>query len=477
MMQHLDEHTIELYVAGSIRVADRKSAIEEHLAGCPTCRDLADRMKSYYQDFEQALAERDGTSVGRSDAVVKSRRPLTPRYERHAKAVRVERGGGVARVFKFARQHPMATIGGSGILIGGLALLLNAVIPGKTHYENPAYCVYSHDQGLIEIRNAENKNLWTLSTKLFLRRAVTTDQVTFSRSTLVRDLNGDGRNEVITILPLGEETNNHTLRAFDGPDRLLVKKSFSEPFQYLDRTYSSNIDFGSLIVEDIGKDGHPEVWITGNSRDRSPSVTIRMDGEGNVLGKYWHFGQLREVYCARLGDDHKKQIILTGMDDAEDTTHNEFPVIVVLDPEKVVGETRSSRSTGFAFPVSDAEVFCVSLPQSDINLALGKRAGSTVMMDTTYSLMPFRVTTTVQRRDVDFFDLDYFFDSTMTIKEVKSNNHTDSVREELVKQGLLKRSAERSYQQNLKDNVRYWDGREWQGNPTRVQYHPKIALE
>jgi hypothetical protein len=478
MMQHLDEHTIELYVAGSNRVADRKSEIEGHLAECPTCRDLADRMQRYYADFEQLLAGGDRTNVARSSAIVKSRHPLSPMYEKQAKAVHVEkRSGSVARVFEFARRHPIATFGGSGVLIGGLALLLNTVIPGRAYDQNPAYCVYSREQGLIEIRNAENRSLWAFSTKLSSKTDGNNEKVTFSRSIFTRDLNGDGINEVITILPLRTETNNHSLRVFDSRKRLLVEKTFSEPFQYLDRTYSPNIDIGSMIVEEFGNNCSPEIWITGNSRDRSPGVTIRMDAFGNVLGKYWHFGQLREIYCARVGADHRKQIILAGMDDAEDTTHNEFPAIVVLDPEKVIGETRSSRSPGFAFPLSDAEVLYVSIPQSDINLTLGNKAGTMILMDTTYSLMLFRVTTTVQRQDFDFFEFDYFFDSTMNIEEVKSNNHTDSVREELVKQGLLKGTINQAYRQDLKNRVRYWDGLEWQKRPIRVHQTHRLAVE
>ena len=163
-----------------------------------------------------------------------------------------------------------------------------------------------------------------------------------------------------------------TLRIYDARMHLRTERPFTGGFNYLDRPYLPAIDIGSLLVDDVAVTGRPEIWITGNSRERSPGVTIRMDANGAELGRYWHFGQLREISSVTLGPERKKRILLAGIDDADDTTQSVASVIVVLDPAKVTGEERSTRNPGFRFPVSEAEQYYIELPVTDMNFALKK---------------------------------------------------------------------------------------------------------
>jgi hypothetical protein len=456
-MDHLDEHTLELFVVGSSRVQDRKAEIEAHLAACPTCMDLAVRMKDFYADFERSLSHEKHAGSGVQRAITRSRRQVQPAYERYAGAVHVKRSVGLTRAWWFARQHPIAAIASSVALFAGLALALNFLLPRSSSDMNPSYCKMSLSDGVVQVRNGEDKTLWTLPTKVHLDVTRPTDNITFGRAIFVRDLNGDGVNEVVSILPLGDENYNRTLRIYDNKRKLLVEKSFSELFHYLDRVYSPNIDMGSVLVANVGLGGAPEIWVSGNSRDRSPGVTIRLDVNGNILGKYWHFGQLRDIYCVRLGPDQKEQVVLTGVDDAEDTTHREFPVIVVLDPARVVGESRSLRSPGFPLPTSDAEIYYISLPHSDMNYVLNCHPSRNQLIDTSSSVLQFRISTLPPGQQADSFEFDYFFNLNMSVQEVKSNNHTDLVRENLVRQGILQGSLDREYLDRLKNGVKYWD--------------------
>jgi hypothetical protein len=476
-MDHLDEHTIELYIVGSRRIEAKKGEIERHLAECPSCHDLSVRMEEYYADFGQVLAESDRVGIHRSRAIVRGRPHIKPMYERHAEAVHVESGGKLVRMFAFSRRHPIAVSGGSIALLAGLALLLNLAIPRANIDQDPAYCRYSLSQGLVEIRNSNNRILWDLPTTVKLADSPYVDKIYLSRVIYIGDLNRDGMNEVVSTLQLGDEVYNHTLRIFDSRKETLFEQGLSESFGYLDRTYTPNIDVGSMLVEDVIQEGKKEIWVAGNSRDRSPSVAIRMDRNGNVLGKYWHFGQFREIYCARLGPDQKKRIILAGTDDAEDTTHGEFPAIVVLDPEKVVGESCSLRSPGFAFPPSDAELLYISLPESDINLALGNKPGRTLLIDTSQALFQFRTSTRVDRTEPDYFEFDYLFDLNMDIQEVKSNNFTDDVHESLARKGLVHGVIDRSYLKDLRTRVRYFDGSSWHRELVQVHHPTHVAMQ
>jgi hypothetical protein len=474
-MVHFDEHTIELYVTGSDRVRDRQAAIEQHLAECATCRELADRMMAFYADLRANLSDAGNTRAGSSGAMVRSDHRLRPQYENDAYAVPLERYGTLANVQGFVRRHPIASSAGTFTLLAALAMLLNLALPSRAPDTNPAYPRLMPDRGLVEIRNAENLKLWDLSTSIIFSGFVDSDVDYLAKLVKIEDLDHDGTNEVISILKQGEDAYNQQLRIYDSRKNTILAMRFSEPFKYLDRSYTPNVDLGSILVDDVVEGGKPEIWPTGNSRGRSPGVTIRMDAKGNILGKYWHFGQLRDIYSMTLGPDRKKMIVLTGMNDTADSTEGEFPVIVVLDPEKVTGETRSTLSPGFAFPASDAELYYIALPASDMNAVVHYKPGAPSLMDTASTLMQFRLSTRLDEDHSRWFEFDFFFDRDMNIQEVKSNNHTDAVRDSFVKQDRLGGSIGRAYLEDLRDRVRYWDGSEWRKEPVRVQQGVRLA--
>lgn len=475
-MVHFDEHTIELYVAGSDRVLHQRTDIERHLAECGTCRELADRMRVFYADLQAILADAGTARIGSSGAMVRNDHRLRPQYENDAYAVPLERYGTLAKVQGFVRRHPFVTSSGSFMLLAALAMLLNLALPIRGPDTNPAYPRLMQDQGLVEIRNAANLKLWDIPTSAVLKENGRSDAAVLSRLVNIQDLDHDGANEVVTLLQQGNESYNRSLRIYDPHKNLVIEKSFSEPFQYLDRAYTPNIDIASLVVDDVVTKDKPEIWITGNSRNRSPGVTMRLDARANVLGKYWHFGQLRDIYSVSLGPDSRKRIVLTGTDDSADSTKGEFPVIVVLDPEKVVGEFRSTLSPGFAFPASEAELYYIALPGCDMNAVVNYKPGPAGLIDTASTVIQFRLSTHPDADPTHWFEFDFFFDRDMHIREVKSNNHTDAVRENFVKQDLLGGSIGRAYLEDLKDRVRYWDGSEWRRDPVQIQHRTRVAI-
>jgi hypothetical protein len=429
----------------------------------------------FYGDLQANLPDAGTAGIGSSGAVVRSDRHLRPQYEHDAYAVPLERYGTLAKVQGFVRRHPVVTSAGSFTLLAALALLLNLALPIREPDTNPAYPRLMQDRGLVEIRNEDNLKLWDLRTNAILAEHGRSDATVLGRLVNFRDLDHDGTNEVVTLLQQSNEDYNRSLRIYDSHKNLIIEKSFSEPFQYLDRSYTPNIDLASLVVDDVVENGTPEIWITGNSRNRSPGVTLRLDARGNILGKYWHFGQLRDIYSITLGPEKKKRIVLTGTDDAADSTGGEFPVIVVLDPEKVTGEGRSTLSPGFAFPASEAELFYIALPACDMNRIVNYKPGPAGLIDTASTMIQFRLATHPDSNFTDWFEFDFFFDRDMNPLDVKSNDHTNAVRAKLVEQGLLGGSIGKAYCDDLKDRVRYWDGSTWRKDPVQVQHTPRMA--
>ena len=476
-MVHCDEHTLELYVTGSGRVRDQRAAIEAHLAECATCSDLVARMREYYAGFHAHLPEVGTGMAANSGALARREMNVGPAYRRDVRTIPVERFGPLARAQRFVRHHPVAASAGSTFILGALGLLLYLSWPAQGVEKNPSYPHYVQDQGLVEIRNAENKPLWDLRANANLTEYGRAPEASVAKYLSIRDLDGDHVNEVITVLPQNDATYPGSLRIYDARKNLLREREFSVEFNYLNRSYVPAIDIGSMLVDDVVATGRPEIWVTGNSRDRSPGVTIRMDATGALLGGYWHFGQLREISCLPSSPGHSKQILLAGTGDADDTTHGITSVIVVLDPAKVTSVGRSTRNPGFHFPVSEAEEYYIELPTTDMNVALKTLPAPPQFRDITPTMILVRSSTRPGEDPAGFFEFDFLFDRDMKLLEVKSNNHTDHVRRELLQRGLIRGPIDRAYLDELKSRVRYWDGGQWVKEAVRVRRQVDVAQQ
>ncbi len=70
-----------------------------------------------------------------------------------------------------------------------------------------------------------------------------------------------------------------------------------------------------------------------------------MSARGDVIGEYWHHGQIRSLYLHDLDGDGRKEIVFCGTNDVDDDTGPAIPVIGVLDPRKLTARTESRLCT------------------------------------------------------------------------------------------------------------------------------------
>ncbi|MEK9138027.1 MAG: hypothetical protein AAB393_12950, partial [Bacteroidota bacterium] len=113
----------------------------------------------------------------------------------------------------------------------------------------------------------------------------------------------------------------------------------------------------------------PEIFVMAGN-PRSPCYVARLDVQYNTVGEYWHFGHFGGLSFADVDGDSTLELLVWGQNNTEDTTQGEYPAIVVLDPAKIVGKGKSLLSPGFHLPFSDAELFYIRLPLTDVNRVL-----------------------------------------------------------------------------------------------------------
>jgi hypothetical protein len=143
-------------------------------------------------------------------------------------------------------------------------------------------------------------------------------------------------------------------------------------------------------------------------------------------------------------------------------------MITVLDPKKIVGEIESQCTPGFGLTRSEAEYFYIHIPRSDMDdlMYLTPSAQGISFIDD--KLIRFTTKSKIDERQI--FNFDYIFSHDLKSLQIKSNNGTDQIHYNLVQQGKLKGKIDQAYLDNLKKNIRYWDGKQWRKEWTMVKH-------
>lgn len=338
-MQHIEEHILELFVLQAKEVQDRREDIQDHLNRCHGCRTLAEAIASFYHDAETELMLEPQVPQGTEQkALVKVNSALARLYGEDRVAIYRPPLTPVQRFRAFARRHPVAMGGGSFAVVAAVAAILSLLFTSSPRDKNPSYVRLNPTQNTFEVYNRNDERLWQLPMQeaSFFSANELGGHICYSR---VADLNGDGKNEVITVIPFhgsGHEQNGF-LRIYAPDEKLLREVELGEPVHFLGVEYAAYFRAHSLLVDDLAGNGTKEILAVAVNM-HSPCVVSRFDAQGNLVGEYWHFGYVGAIYAMDLDNDGKKEIVCCGMNDANGNVTGRYGVIVVLDPSKIVGK-------------------------------------------------------------------------------------------------------------------------------------------
>lgn len=467
-MTHIAEHTLELYILAAKEIEVQRTEIEAHLLECEGCKRLVERMTAFYAEAENEILRNPQTVEHPERALVRARSQVEPFYIDDSPALPLRPVTRLQHIQHFVRRHPVMTGSGTFAALAGLALLFNNTVTTLNRDTNPAYKFYNVPQGVIEIRNNKNEVLWTLPS-MNLQTLFDDESDRHITHTLVTDLDGDGKNEVLTTLNVGNEENPRTLKIYDEGPTPQRELPFNPPFQYEGKNnYTSKFNPNAFVVR-RNEAGFQEIFVAVTNYGRSPAFIARLDVNGEEIGRYWHFGNLGGLYIADVNNDGREEIIAVGINDVNDEKELSFPAIVVLDPSKIVGDKKPTAAPRFDFPFSDAELYYIRLPLSDIHVAL-KENGSVSALDMSRTdVFDFVLRNRMNGQDDDFV-FDFIFTRGISPLEVKSATSTDRIHALLVQKGELTGTIDTNYLESLKQGIRYWDGKEWRKEVVKVNH-------
>lgn len=366
-MNHPVHHILEMFVLGSATVRTERPRISGHLAECPDCRRIAGEIEQFYTEAERhASAERH--ELLPPGAISRALDLLPEAYPRSVALKPVSLPLSV-RVARFCRVHPVAA--GTFSVLGFALLVAGVLVPISVFREvNPSYKHYNFQRNVLEVYDRDDRLLWekpVADVSALARR----EELYKSSQISIGDLNGDGSNEVVMLAPVTLESGEiagNMLMVFDRRGRETVRLRLGGTISFAVRSYDGKAYGGSGLGIVSGPGGKEIVAVICNWR--SPSVVVRLDPRGTVLGEYWHYGHLIAMNIVHSPDLTGDRIIMTGINDGQDTSGIRFPVLAVLDPSKIIGKTEASTTRGFGLPVSSAEVRYIRLAGCDMDRAI-----------------------------------------------------------------------------------------------------------
>jgi hypothetical protein len=465
LMNHIDEHILELYALGAASVKKNRREIEAHLVTCVGCRRLLEQMRLFYDEAEGKSREQNDFAMETRKSLLRRSQLLVPLEKIGPPGVFTEVRTPLDKFRWFVRMHPVVTTGGVLASVAAIAVLLIVFKTRPIQAINASYVHLNESQGMLEVYNAEDEKIWQIASPEIINAAQTerTHRISYTE---VSDLEGDGRKEIVTVLPcLGEDRSQRNIIHIFSSDKKLRKRiEFGGPIEYRGTAYNDSHSSFGLVVGDFVGTGKKEIVVTSTG-GRSPCAIQRFDADGDLLGIYWHFGTLDVIHAMDLGHDGKIQIVLSGLHDPVEPRGDRYPVIVVLDPSKIEGNTESSASPGFGLSPSNAELYYVRLPRSELNRATNSEPYISRIDTLGFSaknVLGFWIMGTASDQLPMF---EYYFSGNLQTITVESEDRTDRIYQKRFQTVL-----DRDYLEKLKQSVMYWNGEKWQGERTTVSF-------
>lgn len=476
---HIDEKNLELYVLESPLVKEERAAIRRHLRTCPWCTVLYKEMKSYYEQVE--LLRREQTQHA-SHALTVTQRAL---HER-------EVGFGVLQPTKRTlpqrfvdsfRRYPVRWSVGFATTVAALILLIPHLWTGDS---NPTYA--RPEKEFLVAYNKQGEELWR---KYIFKNFVAESMPPWiaeheERGILVRDVDRDGKNEVIGIFgwaysPYMGPNNPHQNAV------VCFNADGSERWRYaLHRNvtvggvlYSDDYAFYQILDEEYA-DGSADVFALASHRPWFPNVLVRLDARtGALKSEYWHNGMLPFYARKDLDGDGVDELLLGGQNNRRGQAS-----LAVFDPRQVEGHGPAPPGFAPEGVAAGTEKYYLLFPGSDLKKywtdVTNEVSGVKVLEDgliqvIVFERFPFPVK--MEGRAPGGGTLYFYFDSSMRCVRVRPSDAFSGVHGQYRGRGLVTSELNDAYFENLRRGIQYWDGEKFVSEPVMNKPHREVAMK
>jgi len=359
------------------------------------------------------------------------------------------------------------------LLIGAVAVALFFLIRDEFVPKEPVD--FRIKGSALAILNDAGKVLWRYETGLEnlageelyrkhfqFRRADQTVQMPYL---MIKDLDRDGRREVLFSLQTQDETGEGKVLCFNRKGRLLWQFAAGREMKFGDKTYSGDFRTQGILAKDLDGDDLLEILVVSVHRPSWPCLFALLDHQGNLKGEYWNAGYFNDVACADLNGDGIKEIIAGGM-------NNEYGLacLAVFDVASIKGGSPQERPEFLCRELeSGSELYYLLFPRTDVDLADGYPAEAITTVEL-LSNRRIQVQTNLSRI---YFDLSLSLDS----PELIISHGFILAHERALHGGKVQSVLNSGYTNDLLKGIRYWDGNMWLAEPAMNRKWQQLRVQ
>ncbi len=268
---------------------------------------------------------------------------------------------------------------------------------------------------------------------------------------IIKDLQGDGTNEVLFSIQTRSEHQEGLLLCFDRRGKELWRFQGGRELEFGGKVYSSDYRIKGLNLYDIDQDRILEILVFSVQNPDWPCQLAVLDAQGEIRGEYWNAGYFQDFLFHDLNGNGKKELILSGV-------NNEYGkgFLTVLDPGNIKGQSPHSGEN-FACPELEtgSQLHYLLFPRTAVRreypvdgvseialLSNGRLSLTTQLSNLIFELNP----------DLSVYDITF----TNTYKEKHNAAH---------RAGEIDIEMDETYRQQLLEGVLYYDGEDWNNTP------------
>ena len=315
------------------------------------------------------------------------------------------------------------------------------------------------DSNLV-ILNKKGRALWSYNTELFNLKSESFYRGRFQikiRSQdddarfpllMIKDIDEDGRVDVLLALKTQDEFNEGRLIRFNDRGKPLWEFSTGRELQYDGVVYARDYRIQGFDLHDFDGDGRPEIFLIAYHKPDFPCQLAVLSLAGELVGEYWNAGFFSDVAFSDLDRDGREEVLAAGI-------NNEYGkgCLVVFDPGRIGGSSPQRQGSFICKNLAPgSELYYLLFPRTDMDL-------SQYPVESIKTIDPLRngrfyLNALVSRI---FFEISPALDAVY----VHSSHRFQRQHAEAVRNGLVRSRLDPEYFERLRRGVLYWNGTDW----------------
>jgi hypothetical protein len=303
--------------------------------------------------------------------------------------------------------------------------------------------LWPFDTGLSDL---ENEDVYR---PRFKPKSLGADYVPIWPYIMIRDINGDGRPEVLFSTQTVSQVREGTLFCFDDHGHELWRFVTGRELEFGGQPFRAEYRIFGFNVDDYDGDGTLEILVLSHQKPDWPCQTVLLDPAGKLEGEYWNAGYFMDGQAGDVDGDGQKELVLSGV-------NNEYRsgCVAVFEASRLWGHSPQKDEAYQSPSLSEGQQSAYILfPNSDVDAAI-QQAGDPV---NSFWIHEGDGLTAESCETQVIYDLDRsLFCRSVTLSNTFQNFHDRFTRE-----GKIHSVINAAYKRALADSILYHESGKW----------------